>query len=119
MWIFLWIAEGREREMADDRLAGLLAEAAEGDTEAFSQFYDAASERVLTLAAMRAWTSGLRGVALRQTAELAARRRFLVAWRQAAQHRRSGLSSMAWLLTLELADEHPAGSHPTEEAICA
>lgn len=82
-------------DWADERgLGDLLSRAAAGDERAFSTFYDATSHLVWRLE-LRRWRSA-------DLARVAARRRFLAAWNRAAEHRTSGLSPRAWLLSLPI-----------------
>lgn len=76
----------------DASLAALLAGAADGDREAFLDFYDATCALVWRLEVRRART--------RTAAEAATRRRFFAAWARAGEQPASGLSPRAWLLSL-------------------
>lgn len=79
-------------------LAGLLAAAAGGDRDAFRRFYDATSSRAFHLELVRARS---RGAAFpRAAAERATADRFLRAWLAAPEYPASGLSPLAWLLSL-------------------
>lgn len=82
------------------RLADELARAASGDTEAFMRFYDATSGYVFGLALARASARGLHGDTARIVAEREVESWYVRAWSRSAQHRGSGLSPLAWVLTL-------------------
>jgi hypothetical protein len=86
----------------DEDLQDLLARAARVDVEAFMRFYDATSGYAFSLAVVRARLRGLHGSRAREVAGHEVGRLFVHAWRSAAQHRSSGLSSLAWLLTLDV-----------------
>jgi len=96
-----------------DQLADQLARAADGDTDAFMRFYDATSGYAFGLALTRARTRGLRGSAARAFAEREVERWYAQAWSRCADQRSSGLSPLAWVLTL------PALASGTDEVACA
>lgn len=79
----------------DDDLAELLLRSAGGDRWAFLRFYDATRVAVYRLELMRAGEA--------ESAEQAAAARFVEAWRRAGAHLASGLSPLAWLLSLPVA----------------
>lgn len=81
-----------------DGLAHLLLASARGDREEFRRFYDATSSRAFHLELVRARARG--AVHPRTAAERATADRFLRAWRAAPEYAASGLSPVAWLLTL-------------------
>jgi RNA polymerase sigma-70 factor (ECF subfamily) len=98
-----------ERGVADD-LGGLLARSASGDVEAFARFYDATSAQAYTLAVARCRARGLKAAAVRRDAAAEVERRFLLAWRLAAQQPASSCSPLAWLLGLDAAPATMAGT---------
>lgn len=96
------IPAGADSSAAD--LDALLSAAATGDRRAFTRFVDATTTPVFRLELARA----LRRVpaSLASTAaETAVRRRYVAAWTRAADHRSSGLSPRAWLLSLDIGDQ--------------
>ena len=109
-------------DRSDAALADLLAAAAEGDTDAFMRFYDCTSGYAYALEMQRARGRNLRTPArrIRVLAEEATARRFVEAWRHAADQCTSGRSPLAWLLTLPVAarGQEPAGADE-DEAACA
>jgi hypothetical protein len=90
---------------ADAELADLLAASAAGDVRAFMRFYDATSHVVLALERVRAVSCGVVSAEVRAAAEHATAARFVRAWGSAAEQAASGLSPLAWLLALRLADD--------------
>ena len=81
-----------------DHLADLLMASARGDREAFRRFYDITCGRAFHLELVRARAGG--ALHPRTAAERATADRFLRAWRAAPAYAGSGLSPVAWLLTL-------------------
>ncbi|WP_183095888.1 hypothetical protein [Nocardioides stalactiti] len=81
-----------------DLLATLLDRAARGDRTAFSRFYDATVRKVYAWEVCRARV--LQRAEPTAVAAEATRRRYLDAWRRAADHRSQPLSPVAWMLTL-------------------
>jgi len=73
-----------------ERLGDLLDRAADGNTDAFMQFYDCTSGFAYRVMRSR--------VASPVVAEKATRALYLDAWDRAATYRTSGLSPLAWLL---------------------
>lgn len=71
-------------------LASLLSRAADGDLEAFTDFYDHTAGTAYRVATVL--TADL------VAAEDLTQQLYVQAWRSAAQHRPSGLSPVAWLL---------------------
>lgn len=82
-------------------LTELLARIARGDADAFGRFYDATCRQAHLLALARASRRGLGRVASEAVAARETRQRYLLAWRLAALHPSSGLSPLAWLLSLD------------------
>ncbi|WP_246004959.1 hypothetical protein [Nocardioides marmorisolisilvae] len=81
-------------------LADLLTRAAGGDTDAFMRFYDATSGQVFCLALTRARSRGLRGAGVHAAADRDVEDAYVHAWARCAEHAGSGLSPLAWLLSL-------------------
>ncbi|MGO4258550.1 hypothetical protein [Marmoricola sp. RAF53] len=98
-------------------LEALLVAASFGDVDAFMRFYDATHGYAFGLALTRARASGLAEADARAAAESATSSRFVRAWQHAAAHQASGLSPLAWLLTLP--DPGPGGTGRTPEVACA
>lgn len=81
-----------------DDLADLLLRSARGDRQAFRRFYDATSSRAFRLELVRARARGVTHP--HAAAERATTDRFLRAWRSAPTYADSGLTPLAWLLSL-------------------
>ncbi len=81
--------------------AQLLLRAAEGDTAAFMKFYDLTNSHAFCLALARARLVGMAEERAHAAAEEETLRRFVHAFRCAGEHATSGLSALAWLLTLD------------------
>jgi hypothetical protein len=94
----------------DADLGRLLARAARGDTGAFMRFYDATSRCAFGLALAKARARGLRGGQAEREAMVESEVCYVRAWARSHEHATSGLSPLAWLLSL------PA---LTDEAACA
>lgn len=75
-------------------LADLLALAARGNHLAFMRFYDETAATTYALE-LRRWEDP-------ELAELLTHARYVRAWDRAADHPGSGLSPLAWLLSLDL-----------------
>ena len=84
----------------NQELAGLLQRSARGDVKAFLWFYDSAYRRAFALEAARARVRGADGAQARAEAAAATEARFVEAWRRAGHFESSGLSPLAWLLSL-------------------
>jgi hypothetical protein len=84
----------------DRELDELLVSAAAGDVDAFMRFYDATSRWVFALERVRAVRCGRDRRQVRAAAVRASGARFVQAWTSAADQESSGLSPLAWLLTL-------------------
>lgn len=98
---------------AQAELADHLVRAAAGDTESFMRFYDATSGYAFDLALTRARTLGLRRAAARAFAEREVEARYTRAWLHCVEQGSSGLSPLAWVLTL------PATTSGNDEVACA
>ncbi|KAA1420966.1 hypothetical protein F0U44_01085 [Nocardioides humilatus] len=105
------------REAFGRGLADELLRSAGGDVQAFLRFYDATCARAFALELARARSRGVPSARLQDAAARATEARFVEAWRVAGGHQGSGLSPVAWLLTLPL----PAAPVVRERrgAICA
>lgn len=84
----------------EEHLVELLRRAARKDLTAFMDFYDATCHFVWRLE-QRRWHGA-------ELTEVATRRRFAVAWASAASQPGSGLSPLAWLLSLPTRALEPA-----------
>ena len=91
-------------------LGDLLARASLGDVDAFMRFYDATSGYAFALDVARARVTGRGGATALEAASDATARRFTRAWEDAAEHRSSGLSPLAWLLSLPISAAGPMES---------
>ena len=81
----------------------LVERAALGDRTAFERFFDLTAQRVYRAELVRA-----RGRA--PVAERAARDRYLTAWTSARSYRHSGLSPLAWLMSLPVRSDPEAST---------
>ncbi|HVK29985.1 MAG TPA: hypothetical protein VM575_16715 [Nocardioides sp.] len=96
-------------------LADLLLASARGDRDAFRRFYDATSSRAFGLELVRARSRAVPYP--RATAERATTDRFIRAWRAAPEYAGSGLSPLAWLLSLPTSGPAERAVACIEEAI--
>ncbi len=95
--------------VAAQDLCDLLARASLGDVDAFMRFYDATSGYAFALGVARARVTGRDRATVLEAASDATVRRFTRAWEDAAEHRSSGLSPLAWLLSLPISAAGPNG----------
>lgn len=80
------------QEVPEGGLVALLAQASTNDPDAFMRFYDLTAPIALRLELLR--------TADAERAAEALTSRFLQAWYRSGQHARSGLTPLAWLLSL-------------------
>jgi RNA polymerase sigma-70 factor (ECF subfamily) len=99
-------ASGRPCEQPRAELARLLARSADGDVEAFLDFYDRTCGTAYHLARAVCGDADRAGELVQ--------RLYVSAWVRAGQQEGSGLSPLAWLLAEVARSARPsAGGHPT------
>lgn len=81
-------------------LESLLARAAHGRLDDFARFYDRTSGYAFAVAMNHARARGLQGEQARAAAEDETHARYVEAWVRAGDQPESGLSPLAWLLSL-------------------
>lgn len=107
-------------------LGALLERSADGDETAFLEFYDATVREAFALELLRSRARRAGTAATHAEVEHTLRRRYVTAWRLAADYPASGLSPVCWLLSLDVATHDGAprrgnrGEYPERsEASCA